>query len=136
MSRQPKWRRLEPSEFPKLVPGKYRVKGKKLIEIEPVTTKARETDDFKECASQAGGVPFRSERNAMMKVCMQKKGHSINFSVEDQKWIDFHEFLEEKKISPKDLWLENEKRFKIVNEYKERQRKSGKDRFWPKELNE
>jgi len=74
MGRQTKWHRLEPSEFPKLVPGKYRVKGKKVIEIEPVTTKARETDNFKECASQTGGVPFPSERNAMIKLCMQKKG--------------------------------------------------------------
>ena len=65
-----------------------------------------------------------------------EKGHKVNFSIGDQKWIDFHEFLEEKKISPKDLWLENEKRFEIVKEYKERQRKSGKNRFWPKELNE
>jgi len=134
--RQAKWRRLEPSEFPSLVPGKYRVKGKKFTKIESVTTKAKGTDDFKECASQTRGIPFRSERNTILKLCMQKKGHEVNFSNEDQKWIDFHKFLDEKKIFPKDLWSETEKRIVIVEEYKARQRKTGKDRSWPRELNE
>jgi len=82
MGRQAKWRRLEPSEFPKLVPGKYRVKGKEVIEIEPVIRKASGTDDFEECASQTGGVPFVSERNAMIKVCMQKRGTKSTFQLE------------------------------------------------------
>jgi len=59
----------------------------------------------------------------MLKLCMQKKGRKVNFSIEDQKWIDFHKFLEEKRMFPKDLWSETtEKRIEIVREYKEKKR--------------
>jgi len=134
--RRVKWRRLRPSEFPNLVPGKYRVKEKKVSKIETATTKARETDDFEECTSQTAGIPFASERNAMIKLCMQRKGHKVNLTIEDQKWINFHKFLEEKKMSPSDLWSETtEKRIEIVKEFQERQRKRGKDLYWPRELN-